>query len=328
MRAIIADHPGTPDVLRPVTLPDPEPDAGQVRVAVEVAAITFIDTLIRAGSPIAPPTTFPVVLGNGVGGVIDRTGPDVDPTWMGARVATTTGGRGGYASLALARVADLHRVPGSLGIREAAALLADGRTAVGLCDAADIQPGETVVITAAAGGLGSILVQLAKASGAHVIALAGSADKLTRALALGADTAINYRDHEWAARIRTMSPHGVDVVFDGIGSDITAALFGLVRPGGRYVQHGAAGGGWGEIDPATASGRHITVIPLSAVGSPSDLFSLTERALALAASGTIRPTIGQTFPLDDAAAAHAAIEARRTIGKTLLLVGPTTWSAG
>ena len=201
MRVVIADHPGAPDVLHPVTLPDPEPGPGQVRVAVEVAAITFIDTLIRAGSPVAPPATFPVILGNGVGGLIDRVGANVNPAWIGTRVVTTTGGTGGYASLALARATDLHRVPAPLRLPEATALLADGRTAVGLHQAAEIQPGETVVITAAAGGVGSILVQLTKACGAHVIALAGSTDKLDHARSLGADTTVNYRDHDWTSRL-------------------------------------------------------------------------------------------------------------------------------
>jgi NADPH:quinone reductase len=320
MRAVIADQPGSPDVLRTVTLPDPEPGPGQVRVVTEVAAITFIDTLIRAGSPVAPPATFPVVLGNGVGGVIDRVGPGVDPSWVGTRVVTTTGGTGGYASLALGRTTDLHRVPEPLGVPEAAALLADGRTAVGLHDAAAIRPGDSVVITAAAGGVGSILVQLAKALGAHVIALAGSAGKLDHARGLGADTAVSYRDQQWATRVRAAAPDGVDVIFDGIGADTTTALVSLVRPGARYVQHGAAGGRWGTIDPTTIADNGITVIPLSAIGAgPGDLFSLTERALDLAAQGTVRPTIGQTFPLEDAAAAHAAIESRATIGKTLLV---------
>ena len=243
-----------------------------------------------------------------------------DPAWIGASVVTTTGGTGGYASLALARTADLHRVPDRLGLPEAAALLADGRTAVGVHRAVGIQPGETVVITAAAGGVGSILVQLAKASGAQVIALAGSAAKLDHARSLGADTTVSYRDHDWGNRLRTVAPDGVDVVFDGIGADTTTVLFGLVRPGTRYVQHGAAGGSWGTIDPTTAADKAITVIPLSAIGAtPDDLFSLTEHALNVAAKGTIRPIIGQTFPLDDAAAAHAAIESRTTIGKTLLL---------
>ncbi|QPR40413.1 zinc-binding dehydrogenase [Brevibacterium casei] len=320
MRAVIADRPGTPDVLHPVTLPDPAPGPEQVRVAVEAAATTFIDTLIRSGSPVAPRATFPVVLGNGVGGLIDRVGSGVDPAWIGTRVVTTTGGTGGYASLALAHVADLHRVPELLDLPEAAALLADGRTAVGLHDAAGIRPGETVVITAAAGGVGSILTQLAKVSGAHVIALAGNTSKLDHARSLGADTVVNYRDLDWTSRLRAAAPGGLDVVFDGIGTGTTAALFALVRSGGRYVQHGAAGGSWGTIEPTAAAERNVTVIPLDAIGAnPGELFSFTERALDLAARGTFRPTIGQTFPLDDAAAAHAAIGSRATTGKTLLL---------
>lgn len=320
MRAIVADYPGAAEVLRPVRLPDPEPGTGRVRVAVDAAAITFIDTLIRAGSPIGPPVTFPVVLGNGVGGVIDQVGPDVDPAWIGSRVVTTTGGTGGYASLALARVGDLHRVPRQLTLPNATALLADGRTAVGLHQAARMQPGEVVVVTAAAGGVGSILVQLAKASGARVIALAGSAIKLDYARRLGADCTVSYRDPGWASRLDAAAPGGVDVVFDGIGADITTALFSRVRPSGRYLPHGAAGGRWGAIDRDTASERGVTMIPLAAIGAtPDDLFTLTERALELGAQETIRPTIGQTFPLEDAAAAHAAIEARTTIGKTLLL---------
>ncbi|MEV0841960.1 zinc-binding dehydrogenase [Actinocatenispora sera] len=320
MRAVIADHPGAPDVLHPIVLPDPEPGPGQVRVAVEVVATTFIDTLIRAGSPVAPPATFPVVPGNGVGGSIDLVGPGVDPAWIGARVVTATGGTGGYVSLALARTADLHRVPEPLGLPDATALLADGRTAVGLHHAAGIRPGQTVVITAAAGGVGSILVQLAKASGAIVSALAGSSDKIDHARTLGADITVNYRDHDWTTRLRSAVPDGMSVVFDGVGAQTTPALVTLIRPGGRYVQHGAAGGSWGTIDPTTAAAKNITVIPLAAIGTtPDELFSFTERALDLAAQGTIRPTIGRTFPLQDAAQAHAAIGSRTIIGKTLLL---------
>ena len=320
MRAIVAEHPGTPDVLRPVTLPDPEPGTGQVRVAVEVAAITFIDTLIRAGSPIGPPTSFPVVLGNGVGGLIDRVGADVRMSWIGSRVVTTTGGAGGYASFALARTTDLHRVPDGLGLLEATELLADGRTAVGLHQAAGIRPDETVVITAAAGGVGSILVQLAKTSGAHVIALAGSTTKLDRARALGADATVNYRDGAWKGQLHAAAPDGADVVFDGVGADTTAALFPLVRPGGRYLAHGAAGGRWGAIDEKAAAERGVTLIPLSGIGpTPEHLFALTEQALDLAARGIVRPTIGQTFALEDAATAHATIESRTAVGKTLLL---------
>ncbi|WP_311202655.1 zinc-binding dehydrogenase [Actinophytocola gossypii] len=300
-------------------LPDPEPGTGQVRIAVEYAAITFIDTQRRAGRAPGPAATFPAVLGNGVGGFVERLGPGTDPSWAGARVVSTTGGAGGYASLALADIADLHRVPEPLDLADATALLADGRTALALHDAARVRAEETVVITAAAGGVGGILVQLATSAGAVVIALA-SPDKLDRARGHGAPIAIDYREPGWPTDLRAAAPHGVDVVFDGVGASTTDALFPLVRAGGRYLAHGAASGTWGAIEPDRATARGVGVIPLAAIGGgPDDMFAYTERALDLAAHGTIHATIGQTFPLGQAAEAHAAIEARTTIGKTLLL---------
>jgi len=318
MRVVIADCPGPPRVLHPATRPDPEPTAGQLRVAVEAAAITFVETLLRAGSAVVPPARFPVILGNGVGGVVDRVGLGVDQAWLGTVVVTATGGTGGYASRALAAVDDVHRVPVRLGLREATALLADGRTAVGLHEAAAPSSGGTVLVTAAAGGVGGLLVQLAKASGARVIALAGSSGKLDHARSLGADATVNYRDPDWPTALRTAAIGGIDVVFDGVGADLTRNLFPLVASGGRYVSHGAAGGSWGPLDDQAAARRGVTLIGLSALGAASS-FDLVERALDLAAQNVIRPTIGQTFALEQAAEAHAAIESRNTIGKTLLL---------
>ncbi|MFD7366872.1 zinc-binding dehydrogenase [Nocardiopsis alba] len=320
MRAVIAERPGGPEVLRYVEdLPDPVPGAGRVRIAVEYAAITFIDTRRRAGRSPGPPVEFPVVLGNGVGGVVDRIGDDVDPEWLGARVVSTTGGGGGYADLALANVTDAHRVPDRLSLADATAVLADGRTAIGLCEAAAIRPRETVVVTAAAGGVGGILVQLATASGARVIGLAGSPAKLAEIRDQGA-TAIDYRATGWVEELAAGAPNGVDVVFDGVGGATTDHLFRSVREGGRYLQHGAAGGSWGTIDADVASRRHVTVIPLAEIGAgPGEMAAFTARALSLAADGGIRARIGQTFPLSEADRAHTAIEARTTIGKTLLL---------
>jgi NADPH:quinone reductase len=232
MRAVIADRPGGPEVLCPVELPDPEPGAEQVRVAVQVAAITFMDVMRRSDSPIAPPSVFPVVFGNGVAGVVDRIGTMVDSRWLRQWMVTTTGGSGGYASLALAGAADLHVVPGQLTLAEAAAVLADGRTALGLFEAARIRSGDVVLVTAAAGGVGSLLGQLVKASGGRLIALAVSRAKLQR---VQADQAVNYRDADWDRRVPE-----AQVVFDGIGGARTTILSRKVSPGGRYVLHGAA----------------------------------------------------------------------------------------
>ncbi|GAB3261547.1 zinc-binding dehydrogenase [Kineosporia babensis] len=296
MRAVVAESTGGPDVLKPVDLPDPRPGEGQVLVQVEVAAITFMDVMRRSGSPIAPPAQFPLVLGNGVAGLVNlATGRK--------RVVTSTGGSGGYASMALANRTDLHEIPDNVDSQTAAALLADGRTALGLFEAAQIQPAEVVVVTAAAGGVGSLLVQLAQEAGAQVIGLVGSPAKLRH---VQAESKMTYSEGGWKA----------DVVFDGIGADLAPQLFDRVNDHGRYLQHGAAGGRFGQIDADQARRRRIEVIGLDQLG---DSFDLTERALARAAEGRLQPLIGQIYPLDEAARAHAAIEQRTAVGKSLLL---------
>jgi len=317
MRAILAERPGPPQVLSAVELPDPEPAPGQVLVDVAVAAITFVDTQMRAGTfPGLPASAFPVVLGNGVGGTVAARGEDVDGAWLDAQVVTSTGGRGGYASRALAAVDDLHRVPEGLALPDAVALLADGRTALALIQAAEVGPGQTVAVTAAAGGVGGLLVQLARRAGAGVVALAGGERKLAHARSLGASATVDYRGQGWVDRLGEVAPAGLDAVFDGVGGDVGPALVARVRPGGRYLPHGAASGRWAAVEA-----RGITVIPLPAVaGGQAEMYRLVEQAFALAAAGELRPTVGQTYPLADAAAAHAAIEARATLGKTLLLV--------
>lgn len=320
MRVVVADYPGAPEVLQPTHLPDPQPGPGQARVAVECAAVTFIDTQVRAGTSPGPRADFPVVLGNGVGGTVDAVADDVDPAWVGSRVVSSTGGRGGYASTALVAATDLHRLPDAVTTWAATAVLADGRTAVGLHRAAQLQPGDITVVTAAAGGVGSLLVQLAAAGGATVIGLASNDDKLARARSLGAEHVVNYTLPGWADLLGDLAPDGVDATFDGVGDPVTGGLYPLARPGGRYLMYGAAGGRWGSIDAADAREREVTVVPLSEIArGPDDLFALVEEALRLTSSGTLQPVIGQTYPLDRAADAHAAIESRSTIGKTLLI---------
>ncbi len=143
MRAVLAAYPGPPEVLQVAELPDLEPGRGQVVVAVEVAATTYVDTQTRAGVGPRPvdPAEFPLVLGNGVAGTVAAVGEGVDSSWLGARVVTATGGRGGYASRAVASVNDLHRIPEDLDALAAAALLADGRTALGLMRATRVAAG-------------------------------------------------------------------------------------------------------------------------------------------------------------------------------------------
>jgi NADPH2:quinone reductase len=321
MRQVVMDQHGPPEVLHVVEVPDPEPGPGQVLVRVAAAGVTFVETQVRAGRSPRPepgPAELPAVLGNGVEGLVERVGEGADPSLVGRQVVTTTGGRGGYADLVVVDAGLLLPVPDGLGPGEAVALLADGRTALALAEAAAVQPGDRVAVTAAAGGLGGLLVQLALRAGADaVVGLASGADKLAVARELGATDAVDYRAHGWADAVRTaVGPR--TVVFDGVGGDVGRALVELAAPKARYLIFGAASGAMTSAADVEAAG--LTVIPLSAVGGgPEVMRGLSARAMDEAAAGHLRPTIGQRVPLADAAAAHAAIEARETIGKTILV---------
>ncbi len=232
MHVVTARRPGPPDVFAVEEAPDPEPGPGQVVVDVAVAAITFVDTQMRAGRfPRVRPEDFPLVLGNGVAGTVAAVGGGVDAGWLGAEVVTATGGRGGYATRAVAAVADLHRIPAGLDLRDAAALLADGRTALGLARAAGVGPDDTVAVTAAGGGVGSLLVQIARNAGATVVALAGGRAKRDLALDLGAAAALDYRDPAWPDRLAEAAPGGLTVAFDGVGGDVSAPLVARAAAG-------------------------------------------------------------------------------------------------
>jgi NADPH:quinone reductase len=316
---VLVSEFGPPEVLVPAELSDPAAGPGQALIDVEIANITFVATQLRAGKAPHPSMEprLPVVPGNGVGGVVAAVGGGVDAGLVGTRVITSTGGSGGYAERVAVDSAGVIPVPETVGLPEAVALLADGRTAMSLMRAAEVRRGETVLVEAAAGGVGSLLVQLAVGSGARVIGAAGGERKLRVARELGADEAVNYTDPAWTERVRD----GVDVVFDGVGGAIGRAAFELVRPGGRFCAFGLASGAFTDIPDAEAARRNVAVIRGTRL-DPEELRELSRAALAEAAAGRLRPVIGQTFPLERAAEAHAAIEARATVGKTLLLVGP------
>ena len=311
-------------MLAPEDVPAPEPGPGQALIAVDLANVTFVETQVRAGRAPEPRhgAALPAIPGNGVGGRVEAVGPGVEPGLVGRRVVTSTGGRGAYAERVAVDAGGLLDVPDGLSLRDAVALLADGRTALGLVRQAAPAAGETVLVEAAAGGVGSLLVQLAAAAGARVVALAGGPDKL----ALAPQPRGGRRDRlprPGVARggAQRRRGGGVDVVFDGVGGDVGRAAFELVRPGGRFVAFGLASGAFTRVDDAEAGARGV-VRPAGFGGSPADLLELTRAALAEGAAGRLRPVVGQTFALEDAAAAHAAIESRATVGKTLLVVRP------
>lgn len=322
MRVAQVTRFGGPEVLVVSDAPEPGAGAGQVVVDVSVVDVLFVETQIRSGwggeyFVVEPP----YVPGDGVAGEVISVGDGVDAGWVGRRVVATTGERGGYAEQAVALAQELVLVPDGVALTDAAALIHDGRTALALAEGNHIRPGESVLVMAASGGLGSLLVQLAHATGARVIGAARGQRKLDLARKLGADAVVDYSEPGWPEQVlEATGGAGPDVVFDNAGGDIGRAAFEIAAAGSRFSAHGAPSGGFTEIDPQDAERRGITARGIEqAQLAPADAKRLTEQALSEAAAGRIRPIIGQTFPLERAADAHAAIEARGVIGKTLLL---------
>lgn len=317
MRAVWLREFGAPEVLTPGEAPDPVAGPGQVVIDVEYANITFVETQFRAtgAGPFGARATLPMIPGNGVGGVVTATGPTVPETLVGARVIASTGGSGGYAEQAAVDATALFEVPATLPMDTAVALLADGRTATMMTRAATLVPGDRVLVEAAAGGVGSLIVQLAKTAGAQVVAVTGSRRKADVASELGADVSIDYTAPDWPTRVRD-AVDAVDVVFDGVGGETARTAFTLLAEGGRMLSFGLASGSWAAITDDEAAARGVKLIRPAA--SPEELRAYTESALADAVAGRLHPIIGQRFPLGEAAAAHAAIQSRATVGKTLL----------
>jgi len=319
MKAVQVAAFGGPEVLVEVELPEPVAGPGQVVVEVAVTAIDFVQTQLRRGFTPGPPLPeLPYVPGATIAGEV-REAPDAE--WLGRKVVTRTAtSRGGYAERAVANVDALIPVPEGLPLQHAAALLDDGSTAIGLIQQAPVKPGEWVLVQAAGGGLGSLLVQLAHAEGGQVIGTARGQAKLDLIRDLGAKAAVDYSQPGWTEQVRAITgTTGPSLVFDGVGGQLGRAAFELTAPGGRFSVHGASSGTATTVeDPG-----EVTVIGVE------QLFDLgatvkprAEQAVAAAAAGRLKPVVGQTFPLSRAADAHAAMEARAVIGKTLLLVQP------
>ncbi|QIS02624.1 zinc-binding dehydrogenase [Nocardia brasiliensis] len=331
MRAVHAVEFGGPEVLTVREVPEPVAGPGQVVVTVAAADVMFLDTRLRGGwggdfFRLEPP----YVPGGAVSGVVTEVGADVDSSWLGRRVATSTaasrvgGGRpiGGYAEKALAGVETLTAVPEGLSAAQAVALVHDGTTALAVFDRAAIRPGEWVLITAAGGGLGTLLIQLARAAGAHVIAAARGGAKLELAQRLGAEIVLDYTESGWAATARAATGGGgVQVVLDGAGGALGEAALDAVADHGRFLGYGVSAGEFAEPDADVVAAHDITVYGLfDLTNGDTDWQGLAQRSLAEAAAGRLEVVVGQTFSLEEAAHAHAAIESRTALGRTLLTV--------
>ncbi|SMC85102.1 zinc-binding dehydrogenase [Kibdelosporangium aridum] len=310
MRAIEIAEYGGPEVLKVIEAPDLVPEAGHVLIDVAVSGIQSLDTYLRRGQwQDFFPTTPPYIPGMEAAGVVTAVGEGVDPGWVGRKVVASV--QNGYATQAVADVGAVIPVPEGLGLPEAMALLHDGSTAAGLLEVTPVKAGETALVQPAAGGLGTVLVQLLATAGARVIGVARGAEKLALVKDLGADVAVDYTEPDWTTQVGV-----VDVAFDGVSGSLGQAAFSTVRDGGRYSNYGNAS----ASDEGVSPERGITV---RGIDQLSDLRGgyrpRAEHVFELAAAGTIRAVIGRTYPLDQVAEAHRAVEAREVLGKALLI---------
>ncbi|MFM9368181.1 zinc-binding dehydrogenase [Streptomyces sp. Da 82-17] len=333
MRAIRHHAFGPAENLVLEEVDTPEPGPGQLRIAVRAAGVHLLDTAIRSGvqGPLPELPALPTVPGREVAGVVDAVGPGADPAWLGKRAVTHLGfAPGGYAELAVVDASRPHEIPDGLDEAAAVAMIGTGRTAMGIVQFAELGPESVVLVPAAAGGLGTLLVQYAKNAGATVVGLAGGPEKTALVEADGADLAVDYRQPDWPDKVRAhLGGRTATVVLDGVGGPAGRAAVDLLGPGGRHVVFGWSSQGiGGEDDPhrpdaAELAERGVTAVEvlgppmLARAGGENPIRTLELRALEEAATGRLRPRV-QRFPLAEAAAAHRALEGRGTVGKVVL----------
>jgi NADPH2:quinone reductase len=305
VRAIVLREPGGPEKLELAELPEPElePGDGRVVVRVRAAGINFADVLVRQGRYPQPPA-LPTILGSEVAGEVD-----------GRRVIALPPD-GGYAEALAVQAEALVPLPDGVSFEHGAAFLVTFLTAwIPLTRQVRVGPDSTVLVHAAAGGVGSAAVQVARHLGARVIGTASSPEKRRVALDLGADEAYGYDD--FAEHVRA------DVVLDPVGGEVFARSLGVLNPLGVVVGIGFAGGWWEPLDPAPLVGRNLGVVGFY-LGRlrrhrPDVVREAIGEVVALWESGAVEPLVGATFPLADAGEAHRLLEERRSVGKVVLV---------
>jgi NADPH:quinone reductase len=314
---------GPPENLRYEEAPDPVPGPGTVLIRVEAAGVHLVDTMLRSGAagggPIPVPE-LPTIPGREVAGRVEAVGSEADAGWIGKRVVVHLGMvPGGYAELAVAKVESLYELPDHVDGVQAVAAIGTGRTTAGILAQAQLAADDVVLITAAAGGIGSYLVQAARNVGATVIGLAGGPAKVRLVRDLGAQYAVDYRDPDWASVLRSdLGDRAVTVLLDGVGGESGQRAFELLGVGGRVLMFGWSGGGPIQLTTEDLMNRGLTATWAIGPKLSPRLRELEKAALEETFSGRWE-ALSTTFPLSEAAVAHRALEARATTGKVVLL---------
>jgi len=321
MRAIRLHEFGPADNLVLDDLPDLEPGPGQVRIAVAAAGVHLVDTTLRRGEtgPIPLPA-LPTIPGREVAGVIDGLGAGVPAAWLGRRVVAHLGPvPGGYAEQAVCDVDLVHELADGVALPAAIAAVGTGRTALGVIELEPPVAEDVVLIPSAAGGLGWLLAQAALEVGAQVVVAARGAARTAKLAELGAHLVVDYGAEGWEEQVRA-SYDGVTLVYDGVGGAVGRTSLELLRPGGRLAMFGYSSGA-----PTQLTTDDLVRFGISAGWSlgprmlalPGGIPGLAFRSLERLTAGRWRPLV-TTYPLAEAARAHADLENRRALGKVVL----------
>jgi NADPH:quinone reductase len=302
VQAVVLRETGGPERLEHADVPDPEPEGGEVLLRVHAAGINFADVLVRQGRYPQPPE-LPTILGTEVAGEVE-----------GRRVMALPRA-GGYAELVAVEEELLVPLPDGASYAEGASFLLTFLTAwIPLTRQVRIGPGSVVLVHAGAGGVGSAAVQVAKHLGASVVVTASSEEKRRLALELGADEALGYEEFE---QVRA------DVVLDSVGGDVFARSFVVLKPLGTVIAIGFAGGWWEPLDPSPLVGRNLGLqgffLGRLMRHRPDVVREAIGEVVGLWEQGAVKPLVGATFPLEEAPQAHRLIEARRSVGKVVLV---------
>lgn len=321
MKAIQVQWTGGPEVLEVVDLPTPEPGPGEILVRQEAIGLNYIDTYHRSG---LYKVELPFIPGGEGAGVVERIGEDVTRFKVGDRAAYA-GGFGSYAEHRVIAEGRAVRLPQGISTETAAAVMLKGMTAEYLARRTfPLKPGDTALVYAAAGGVGSILTPWAKALGATVIAVVGGPEKAEAARDLGADYVIDHRAEDIAARARALTGgQGVRVAYDGVGKATFEASLASLGRRGMLVSYGNASGPTPPLDPMELSRRGSLYLTRPTLGdyiaTTAELDASAAALFDIIGSGKVKIAINQRFALDQAAEAHRALEASETTGSTLLI---------
>ncbi len=318
MKAIRIHEFGGAENLRFDETEKPTPNADEVLIKTAAAGINYADTMLRQNKYLFTPA-LPFTLGFEVAGTVEATGANVQNYAVGQRVLATLMRGGGYAEYAVADWRTVVPIPDGLDFGKATALLVQGLTALGLLQ--DLKSGQTILIHAAAGGVGSLLVQLAKHKGAKVLGTASTTEKLEKIAALGADVGINYTEADWTDEVlAATNDKGADLIIEMVGGDIGKQNLKCLATGGTMTVYGAASGEDFQISALSLLGRMQTAKGYNLnLETRENMAAFTKELMAHIAANRLEVIVNE-FPLEQAKEAHQALEGRKTMGKVVLTV--------